>query len=170
MADYCMLNVPYPDIKAECQNPRYAKVLMQLCAGRSSELTSVSQYTYQEIVIRERDKELSEALECIALTEMKHFHILTELIHMLGGDPKLRANAGARPNTWWSGEYPSYTNSIDNILNDNIQAEKRAAADYRNAIDYINDKYVCENLERIIIDEEYHIKIFNAFKNQTLLT
>lgn len=48
----------------------------------------------------------------------------------------------------------------------NIESEEKAIASYLKRIEQINDAYVHKVLERIILDEEHHIKIFRQLLNE----
>ena len=161
-----MVREPYPPTEVSSQNTAYARILLSLYAGHLSELTAISQYIYQSIIIGQIHKDVSRIFECIAIVEMKHFKILGELIKKLGADPKLYAPINQRRFGWWSGEYPEYTNAPAAILNENIAGEKAAIAAYKNALNLINDPKIQDIIRRIIKDEEHHIEIFTAMKDE----
>ena len=162
---------PYPKVIVEAKNNYYADILLELYAGRASEMTAISTYGYQTIELKDRDPRAATMIQCISITEMKHFEILGELIKLLGIDPKLLApmkNGGRRARYyWWSGDYVNYSKEYPAIIDMNIAGEKQAIQDYKRAISMISDKNVVENLERIILDEEKHIEIFESMKRSS---
>jgi rubrerythrin len=78
---------PYPPIRVERPNPRYARILQEDFAGTVSEMTAITQYLYHHFDMEPVLREVAELLEEISIVEMTHFEMLGELIKMLGGDP-----------------------------------------------------------------------------------
>ncbi len=161
----CELNIAYPPVKTEGRNLRYAAILSQDFAGVVSEMTAITQYLYQHLIISSSNKELASALECIAVVEMHHLEMIGELITDLGGDPQFRV-MGGKNRAYWSGRYPLYLQNPRRFLMENIKAEQQAIRTYRVNISQIDDMFVKKVLERIILDEENHIKIFEGFLNR----
>ena len=158
---------PYPPLMVSGENQRYAGILMRLYAGRCSELTTVDQYIYQNIVLGDKKRDIASVIECIAIVEMRHFKMLGELIRLLGVNPKIMAPSGNRRGSYWSGEYVSYQKDLNSvslcdILQTDLESEKYAIKDYTNAIAQIEDIYIQDVLERIIVDEKHHVEIFEG--------
>lgn len=163
----CELNIPYPLIEVEQQNLQYAQLLLNDYAGPHGELTALTQYFYQHLISKCEFSEISEQLECIAITEMKHMGILGEVIVLLGANPLIRT-VNNRRSTFWSSCNISSTANIIRFLSENIEAERLAIRNYEQHMSQIKDCKIQEILARIIKDEEYHILIFNYFlKNLT---
>ena len=154
----CEANLPYPEIRVERRNPNYARLLSLAYAGQDSELTAILLYSYGHQVSRGKSPEmLSEALQHISVVEMHHLNILGELITLLGGDPRFCGpNMRVGINTAMLG----YACEPARILRNALAGEEAAVRLYKELIRNICDKYVREILERIILDEESHIKIF----------
>lgn len=148
--------LPYPEIHVE-ENVADGKLLMQSFGGPSSETTAVMTYSFQHFI--SKDDELSSALIGIAKNEMKHFDILGECIHALGGYPVV----GGR--TYWNGSFVNYTLDPRKFLQQNIMAEETAILNYERTILNLSQENVKLLLERIILDEEIHIKIFKELLN-----
>ncbi|NMP37417.1 MAG: bacterioferritin [Clostridiales bacterium] len=165
MNNSCELNLPYPEIAVGERNNQYARLLTGDYAGTGSELTAITQYFYQHIILKERMPELSDSLECISITEMRHMEFLAEMIAQFGADPQIRAvtNNGIY---YWSGKYPSYNKNPRQILLNNISGERSAIKAYRYAIEIINNENAREVIRRIILDEEHHIEIFEKYLRQ----
>jgi bacterioferritin len=96
--------------------------------------------------------ELAGELESIAREEMQHFRWLAEKITELGGTPSMKRGAvifdGPR---------------IAGMLQEDVDAEARAIAQYREHIAAIGDPDVTRLLERIIADEVAHQADFEHF-------
>ena len=146
-------NLPYPDIKVEKENIEYAKLLMYPYASMISEDTATHLYMYQSFIL---DDNIGKILENIAIVEMNHLEMLAKTINLLGLKPEYKSN-----DIPWTSNYINYTNNLKDILKINIEAETLAIKNYQNLIKVINDKYIKKMLERIIVDEEIHLKIFN---------
>lgn len=96
----------------------------------------------------------SRSTKGIAITEMLHHKLLGETIYKLGGYPVM----GAR--TYWNGSFANYTLSPQKYLRENVLAEQNAIMNYERTILNLSSDSVKMLLERIILDEEVHIKIF----------
>lgn len=148
--------LPYPEIVVEKNIPD-SKLLMPSYGGPSGEATAIMTYSFQHF-ITEQD-ELASALIGIAITEMKHFSLLGECIYRLGGYPIV----GGR--TYWNGSFVNYTLDKRKFLEQNIMAEETAILNYERTILNLSQESVKLLLERIILDEEVHIKIFKELLN-----
>lgn len=60
----------------------------------------------------------------------------------------------------WSPIYVNYTTYIMAMLKEDIKAEKTAIENYKYHITLIQDRHIIRLLERIILDEELHLKLF----------
>ena len=151
-------NLPYPDIKVEKENIEYAKLLMYPYASMISEDTATHLYMYQSFIL---DDNIGKILENIAIVEMNHLEMLAKTINLLGLKPEYKSN-----DIPWTSNYVNYNTNLKDILKINIEAETLAIKNYQNLIKVINDKYIKKMLERIIVDEEIHLKIFNDLYNE----
>ncbi|HRR89672.1 MAG TPA: ferritin-like domain-containing protein, partial [Eubacteriales bacterium] len=88
--------------------------------------------------------------------EMEHHEQLGKTIFKLGGYPVL---GGA--NYPWSGSFVNYAGDLRKILEINIRGEELAIYNYEKTILRLTNHQVIKLLERIILDEELHIKIFS---------
>ena len=72
----------------------------------------------------------------------------------LGGYPVM----GGR--TYWSGSFVNYTLDPKRYLRENISAEETAILNYERTVLALRTECVKALIERIILDEELHIKAF----------
>lgn len=151
---------PYPQVKVLNPNPYYANLLMDDYAGVVSEFTAISQYLYHYFIFKDIDKELGELLENVSITEMLHMEILAETIKLLGGNPIIRGSHSTQGD-YWSGRFIYYGTNLCDQLKADIDSEHKAIQEYRKHIHYIHDPFVQAILERIILDEIVHIRLFN---------
>jgi bacterioferritin len=96
---------------------------------------------------------------------MKHLELLGKTIELLGKRPIMRCNH-ANVNRFWSAKFVYYGKDVYDRLSANIQHEMDAICNYRNHQRHIADPRIQELLERIILDEEYHLKLFSQCRNE----
>lgn len=151
---------PYPEVKVVKPNLKYAELLMDDYAGLVSEFTAISQYLYHYFFFKDIDEELGELLENTAITEMLHMEILADVIKKLGGNPVIRGSYSTCMMPW-NGSFVYYGTTLCERLKADIDSEYKAIKEYKKHINIIEDPYVKEILERIILDEKVHIRLFN---------
>ena len=151
---------PYPAVKVLSTNLNYAEILMDDFAGVVSEFTAISQYLYHHFLFKQIYQELGELLENLSITEMLHMEILADTIKKLGGNPVLRGSNSTQGG-FWSGKFVYYGTNLCEQLKADIDAEYKAIDEYQKHIYYIADPYVQAILQRIILDEKVHIRLFN---------
>lgn len=161
----CAYPAPYPEVRVTGPNRLYAELLLEDYTGAVSELTAINQYLYHYFVLKGINNEVAELEECISLVEMHHMELLAEAIRLLGVDPRYRVlrNDGA---IYWNAAYVYYGYSVCDRLAADIAAEWAAIAAYRDHQQRIADPHIGELLERIIMDEYHHIKLFNEVMNK----
>ncbi|MGI6168529.1 MAG: ferritin-like domain-containing protein [Christensenellales bacterium] len=155
------VDLPYPESRNLKKNRRFARILLNDYAGKTSEMTAIAQYVYQHMILKRTYPEVADALMGIAVTEMHHLDLLGEAIFGLGVLPKYRTIQNERP-FWWSGAEVDYEKTLRYILTANVEAEEAAIYEYQNTIRMINDPSIVALIRRIILDEELHVDIFNA--------
>lgn len=153
----CYLDIPYPTVTTEGRNTAYAAILTNDLAGQVSEMTAVSQYVYQHII--SVNQKIAKAMECIARVEMRHYEFISELIRDFGGNPKVAVQNGCSL-IFWNAQYVDYCSDPKIFLKNNIAAETAAISNYTKRIGQMSDNSACAVLERIILDEENHRRIF----------
>lgn len=82
--EHDFVSPPYPPIDPK-PNPHYAQILMEDYAGIVSELTAITKYEYQSVVLMNTFPHFAKELSRIGMAEMHHLHILAQLIFKLGG-------------------------------------------------------------------------------------
>lgn len=150
---------PYPAIRVQAPNLYYAELLMDDYAGLVSELTAINQYFYHYAVTEAVNKKVAELLEHISITEMKHLEMLAKTIILLGGNPVYRGSYSTR-NNFWNGSFVYYGCNLCDRLRADLDSEYKAVENYQENILVIKDPYVQAILQRIILDECVHIKLF----------
>lgn len=159
------LNIPYPKIEISKKDPVFAYKLLHTYAGNVSELTAITQYSFQSFYLNSY-KDLSKILEQISEVEMHHLKILAELILALGLTPYYVTYGCGNEPTPWNSDFIDYTTDYRSMLLSNINSEVIAIKDYNMLIDQTNDPNIKDILRRIIMDEERHIEIFSELLRQ----
>jgi len=158
------LSEPYPEVRVTCENPRYAALLLQDYAGIASELTAINQYIYHYISLQHSYPAVAAAARHIAIAEMHHFGMLGKTIQLLGKAPVIHfPDCGAMH--FWSSKYIYYGGNIYDKLACNIQHEADAIRSYRSRLRQISDPCIRLVLERIILDEEQHLRIYSQLRD-----
>lgn len=158
----CQSMKPYPEVKVSKKNREYAKLLMEDYAGISSEESAIHLYLYQNLILKDDDWELRDALMEISKVEMYHLYILGTVIMELGEKP-IFGESKDELILPWNSSYVDYTTNIKRMLLVDIEREEAAIKNYREHIRCIDDENIKEILRRIIEDEELHLDIFHYF-------
>lgn len=153
---------PYPSIQVAAPDLRYAQMLSSVFASAQSELTTITQYTYFSWVLDQKDQALIGGFRQIAQVEMHHLDLLGRLITALGGNPAFRSYPYKRPAFWSSGVL-QYQCNTEKALHISIAGEQTAIDGYRHLSKLIQDPGVTAVLQRIILDEEIHIQLFQQY-------
>ena len=151
---------PYPEIRAEGKNRPYGQAIVSNVGGSVSEMGSVARYLYGRFT-QEGRPEIAECLERIAMVEMDHLSIFSQLARQLGEDPRLWTPFRGR-RRYWTPEYLRYPRQLDQLLRYSIEEERTAIQKYRQQALWIKDANVAANLLRIIEDEELHVQILSC--------
>lgn len=153
------IDLPYPEPMVERQNIKYANILLKDYAGAVSEFTAVNLYIYQHFVSDGIYKDYADLIAGVSIIEMKHLELLGETIKLLGAKPFFIDNAVpvGKP---WNALLVNYDTRIKEMLLEDIKSEEIAIKTYKNHLTMIEDKYIRKLIERIIPDEELHLKLF----------
>lgn len=150
---------PYPTVRVQRPNKYYMHLLQDDLAGVVSELTAINQYLYHYFIFKNHKKQLGELLESVALNEMLHMEIIAQLIFKLGGKPIFKGGPHS-DFRFFNSRYVSFGNYICDMVLADIEAEYQAIKQYEKHTKLIKDNYITEMLQRIILDEKVHIKLF----------
>lgn len=160
-----MLDLPYPPTRVREKNRSYAALLSMDYCGSVSELTAIAQYINDQNRLSCDHCPQANVILQIAIAEMIHLRKLGELIYLLGGEVEFAAKCRNGCRKVWTAEYLDPKNDIGQMLLQAIDSEKDAISQYRTHIGKICDGYVNAVLERIILDEEYHIMLLQTLQS-----
>lgn len=151
---------PYPPARASGPNPIYAAEMLSNMGGCVSEMSAVSLYFYNDLIVQSTYPAIASCFHHISLIEMHHLEIFGKLALALGADPRLWSTRCARK-LYWSPAFNRYPREIKSLVRNSIESESAVIAKYSAQADEINDPYIVENLRRIILDEQRHLDIFH---------
>lgn len=161
-----IMGLPYPTIQVKEKNQAYANLLSIDYCGSVSELSAIAQYINNENCLSARNCPLAKTILGIAMAEMMHLQKLGELISLLGGNVDFMARQQNGRQKMWTPEYLTIPKNPQKMLLADIEAEKGAVSQYRMHIQMINDNCIKDVLERIIMDEEYHIMLLQILMKE----
>ena len=161
MSGNCSLELPYPKVIGQVTQREIEK-LYDLYAGRFSEMTAITSYTYQSVITS--GMPLSELLEEISVVEMRHLQMLAEVLVTFGADPIF---AGAH--NYFTCSYTNYCKSVREFLTTNIDGELSAREEYLALANTTQNSSLCELLTRIAMDEEMHAQLLKTAYEELFL-
>ena len=106
----------YPMPECLCYNTADLRMLTEFYSGRTSELTTTMQYSYQSTILSSCRPEIAEAIGKINMVEMRHISLLGRCITMMGGDPQFIRPA--QKQYWHAGLVNYATDSCCMLLGD----------------------------------------------------
>lgn len=159
MTNIIKVDLPYPELDLDEKSLYEVRLLKPVYGGAESETTAIMTYIYQNYVLAPDYEEIALTLEGISLAEMTHHDLLGTAIVQLGGTPVIGGNYN-----YWQGGMVNYSKDVRKIIDDNIAAERKAIRDYREVIARTKMDEIKALIERIILDEELHIKVLKEIR------
>lgn len=150
----------YPEVRALGRDRRCALAILSNVGGGVSEMSAVSLYLYGQFVNGAKP-EVAECFSGIAEVEMHHLNIFARLARQMGEDPRLWGPFQGRYR-YWSPEYLNYPRRLDQIIRYAVEEERGTIRKYRQQLRWIGDENVAANLQRIISDEEVHVRLLTG--------
>lgn len=157
-----MVDLPYPEIQVMERNQAYANLLSVDYCGATSELSAITQYINNENRLSAERCSIARTLLGIAMAEMMHLQKLGELIVLLGGSIDFNAKHRNGRAVTWTPDFLNIPGNERKMIMADIESEKAAINQYKMHIKMIHDPYVNAVLQRIILDEEYHIMLLRS--------
>jgi len=155
------INQPYPEIINAMPDRETVAILKNLATSKSGELGGILQYIYQSVVSNIVNEDISSIFEEIGIVEMMHLEMLMNAIVSFGGTPKYEDAMGNPFNV----SNINYSLKLKDMLQTNIKDEQQAIEDYSKSINRVKNESLKSLLERIKLDEERHLQIFNKILN-----
>ena len=140
-------------------------MILSNVGGLHSEMNAVSLYFYNNVIMENSWKDLSIAMHEISIVEMHHLDIFAKMCCKLGIDPRLW-DCQNDFLEYWSPGYNVYPRQIQTMLENAIIQEQNTIDIYQYQISCIDEPVIQNVLQRIILDEQLHIQIFEKFLNE----
>jgi len=161
------IDKPYPEIEDPVQCKKTVAVLKNLATSRRGELTAILQYIYQSVMSDSIREDIGGIFEEIAIVEMTHLDMLMHAIVDFGGMPKYEDSQGQI----FSTSNINYSMKLKEMLDNNINDESMAIAEYKQAINMVQNRSLKDLFARFIEDEELHKEVFKKIRdNVTFLS
>lgn len=154
------VNLPYPAVQPESKNPEYARAMLSNVGSCNSEMTAVSLYFYNSVILGSSYADIAKCFHEISIVEMHHLDMFADLAYKMGADPRLWTEQN-RKKSYWTPAYNKYPRKIRDVIINSIKGEEAAIQKYNCQAGTIQDANIVSILRRIIMDEERHIEIFN---------
>ena len=144
-------------------NFTYAMLLYEVYAGKDSELSAVTTYLYQAVVLDR--PEFDELLRPIAYDELRHLEKLAWCIKFLGVDPRYGSFSRGH---WvdWRARFVNYTSELCAIFDYNMKDEAKAAEHYNELATKIPIPEIQNILCELANDELRHYQCFVEAKER----
>lgn len=144
-------------------NFTYAMWLYDVYAGKDSELSAVTTYLYQAVVLDR--PEFDELLRPIAYDELRHLEQFGWALRFLGVDPRYGSFSKGH---WvdWRARFLNYTTELCAILDYNMEDEAKAVQHYCDLAQKIPIPEIQTILTQIAADEERHYYCFAEAKQR----
>lgn len=138
-------------------NLTYAIWLYDAYAGKDSELSAVTTYLYQTVILDHPD--IDNLLRPIAYDELRHLETLGHILRQLGVDPRY---GSFRKGHWvdWRSRYVDYSTDLRLILENNMKDEARDYNEYMELARKIPLPEIQTLLTQMACDEERHCRCF----------
>lgn len=154
----------YPSVAGVHPDSRLAR---ELYRSRAGELGAISDYTYYSIMFDPVMPGLAELFERISMTEMKHFHLLGELILALGEDPSIAVRLKNEPVDLIGDAPCKAPKASKRVLTSLLADEEAASREYaRIATLAADNQPAAAILTRLSADEAYHAKALRQALNR----
>jgi Uncharacterized conserved protein len=144
-------------------NFTYALWLYEAYAGKDSELTAITTYLYQAVLLDR--PEFDTVLKPIAYDEMRHLEKLAHALRFLGVDPRYGSLSSGH---WvdWRSRFINYTSELCALLDVNIEDEAKAHRNYLELAQKIPIPEIQCIMTELAADEERHYHLFCQMKQQ----
>ena len=157
-------DLPYPPVAVDGKNPAYAKAMLDNVGGANSEMSAISLYVYNNLRSG-HTPDIAQTFHKVSIVEMHHLEIFGKLAYMLGEDPRMWTQHGCKK-AYWTPGYNQYPVHFPEMMRNVIAGENAAIKKYQYQASYIKDPNITALLERIILDEQLHVQIFEKMARE----
>ncbi len=133
-------------------------------APRMNELYCISEYIYQSIIFENVYPELSEHYSELAMDEMKHYKMLSELQYRLGVNPTVNLRLSTKAINITEDRDSIAPRAAIRSLRNSVHTELDTANEYRKLAELACDATVKNFLLSIADDEDYHARLLTSLE------
>lgn len=153
------IDEPYPSINPQTHRSDYAYAMLSNIGSDNSEMSAISLYFYNSTMLNSKYAEFAECFHNISIVEMHHLNIFASFACQMGLEPRLWCMKNQKP-AYWTPAYNYYPTNVRAIIENSIKNELATIQKYTRQAEIIQDSNIVENLNRIIMDERHHVKLF----------
>ncbi|MCL2676237.1 MAG: hypothetical protein FWE84_06660 [Firmicutes bacterium] len=155
-----IVDLPYPSTDELYEDRKSARLIAPAYAAARGEMTAILQYLFHHFNFEHGGMEaIAKTIEAIAISEMKHLDILGSALIRLGASPVFTACPPQMCN-FFNACHVRYSTHPQKMLMDDIEAESGAIEDYENILARLENQQVAAIIQRILMDERLHLKVF----------
>lgn len=148
-------NIEYPKVENIVPNTKDLELIQADYSGIISEFTAINQYIYHYLYADKQHQDIAKELLNISFVEMRHLNILGQVIIALGADPKFIIDQ----TKYWTGDIVNYSKDLISAILSDFYLEEETIKNYKKQSLLVENKQISKILNRLIIDEEMHLKI-----------
>ena len=130
-------------------------LMREIYRSYKGEMADVAAYTYGQILFEKTFPPLSDLFASIALSEMRHYHALGELLRDLGASHALKASLQDFSYRC-EGNCEDHLPVARHFLGERIKEERRGAARYAQLAGAATGRDTAQKLQALARDEEEH--------------
>lgn len=150
----CSLPEPYPCVKYTELNRYDAHMLKSLL---DLKLYSFCEYIFASVLLKDNYPELSDILDCISMSELKHLKLIGRVLTNSGmislNDLSIKPGRKIRK------QYSASPLSPLDVISRSLDGEKETLSNIKLVNSQIHNKEVAALLSRIASDDEHHAEI-----------
>ncbi|BBF45429.1 protein from bacterioferritin family [Lachnospiraceae bacterium KM106-2] len=150
-------NAPYDEIKVISPNMYYGELIMNDYSGIEGKLTQYLQYRFHYYTAKQNKPKIAVYMKKLAKVKEIHMEMFAELLFVLGTVPAYRVGL-VSGNDKWDSTNVTYGKTLKDQLEADLELGYRTIRNYNAHIKLISDPFIKKFLERILADEELHIK------------
>ena len=155
------LDTEFPTTEGLSPDAYSLAVISPAYASPTGELNAILQYFYHYFNFEKQGyKDYARTLESIAIAEMLHLELLGRTILALGAQPVYCQNPPTVFN-FYSAKYVTYSRNLINMIEDDIQGERRAISQYEKMLCRLKNEQIKKIISRILGDEKLHLEKLN---------
>ena len=148
----------YPPTGCLRRDGRMARLLFR---AYYDELTAISTYTYNSIILADLCPAVATLFTTLSMTEMHHFRLLGDAIRHMGGNPSIRADLRVTSFEPCAESAHPHTESVcRQMVRNAVCGEQTAAWEYRALAGKTKDDALKQILCRLAAEEEEHASMF----------